>query len=238
MKPAIAMGKYVSGAMLLLSVCLAAAIFLEWEQGSQLAREVTKIARRPASHAPELDILPAFVLPDAESGFPELLSRPMFFASRRPAANPNQGAGAMKKGLFTLVGVVITPTQHAALLRDVATGKTERLELGGLTKGMTLDTVEANRIVLRQGGESEDLTLKVQVGMQQPSASPGGPTPGPGGPSPMQTPSGGPQPMPQPTPPPPGMSPETRALSVENVKHINAERAKRGIPPIDFPTAR
>lgn len=78
----------------------------------------------------------------------------------------------MKKGQFVLVGVLITPVQKSALLRDIQTKKTETVAQAGLIRGLTLGEVEPTRVVLRQGVDSEELTLNVQIGTNRPITAP------------------------------------------------------------------
>ena len=75
----------------------------------------------------------------------------------------------MKYWFGMLVGVLITPQHRSALLRDVQTNKTETVALVGVVRGITLGEVESNRVVLRQGAESEELVLNVQTGPKQPA---------------------------------------------------------------------
>jgi hypothetical protein len=77
----------------------------------------------------------------------------------------------MVRGQFILVGVLITPRQRSALLRDAKTNKTETVALGGVVRGMTLGEAESSRVFLHQGAETEELTLNVQTGPKPPSAA-------------------------------------------------------------------
>jgi hypothetical protein len=153
---------------IVLAVCvlvLAGLLFWEWEQGKLLERELLKMRKIPVTEVPAQKVLPEPQLPDAVTGFPELVSRNLFAANRRSVAPAAKGGvSAMKKGQFALVGVLITPKQRSALLRDVQTNKTEVVALVGVIRGLTLGDVEPSRVVLRQGAESEELTLNVQTG--------------------------------------------------------------------------
>lgn len=150
-------------------VAAAGVLFVEWQQGLQLQQELIKMRNIPVTPVPPQRILPEFSLPNAEAGFPEFLSRSLFAVSRRSSASAGKGASSMKKGQFALVGVLITPQKRAALLRDVQTNKTETVALVGVVRGITLGEVESNRVVLRQGAESEELVLNVQAGPKQPA---------------------------------------------------------------------
>ncbi len=165
MKAAMGREKYFLLAMVGLSLLLAGVLLWEWERGMDLQRELLKLRKMPVTAVPPQKILPEFSLPDLETGFPELLARPVFSISRRVFVPPAQAdAGAMKKGQFVLVGVLISPRQRSALLRDVTTGKTETVAQVGVVRGMTLGQVLPNRVVLRQGEESEELPLNVLTG--------------------------------------------------------------------------
>lgn len=168
MKAVFGSEKYLTLAMVVAAAALGAALLWEWEQGLGLEQALAKMRKVPVTAVPAQKILPEFTLPDAKTGFPELLSRPMFSISRRSSATGGP-AGAMKKGQFVLVGVIITPQQRSALLRDVATNKTETVALVGVLRGLTLGDVQADRVVLRQGAESEELLLNVQLGPKLPA---------------------------------------------------------------------
>lgn len=156
---------WLSAALSTIALVLCGVLYWEWEGGRQLEQELTQLRRVPVTPVSVQAVLPEFVLPDAESGFPEMISRSLFTVSRRSSgASVKGGRGAMKKGQFALVGVLVTPSQRSALLRDVQTNKTETIAAGGLVRGMTLGEVDSGRVVLRQGAESEELVLNVQTG--------------------------------------------------------------------------
>ncbi|MEO7952809.1 MAG: hypothetical protein ABIR35_01775 [Polaromonas sp.] len=170
MKAVIGRERYLALALGAISLILLSVLLWEWEQGKNLERDLLKMRKLPATAVPAQKILPEFSLPDKETGFPELLSRPVFSVSRRPSGLANKDAGAMKKGQFALVGVLISPGQRSALLRDVATSKTETVPLIGVVRGLTLGDVQSDRVVLRQGAESEELMLNVLTGPKLPVA--------------------------------------------------------------------
>lgn len=165
MKAAMGRETYLSLALAAIAVLLVGVLAWEWGQGMQLKRELLKLQTIPAVPAKPLNVLPEFVLPAEETGFPELVSRSLFSLSRRSsAAAVKGGVAAMKKGQFVLVGVLITPQRSSAQLRDVQTSKAETVALNGVVRGMTLGEVGPSRVVLRQGTESEELILNVQTG--------------------------------------------------------------------------
>ncbi len=142
-------------------------LYWEWTQGVQLEQELIKLRKIPVASVQVKTVLPEFALPAADTGFPEMIARSLFSVSRRGSASANQsGHGAMKKGQFILAGVLVTPTQKSALLRDVKTNKTETVALKGVVRGLTLGEVGPSRVVLHQGTESEELVLNVQTGQR------------------------------------------------------------------------
>lgn len=171
MKAPLAREKYLALTLAAASLLLLGVLAWEWEQGKNLERELLTLQKLPVTAVPPQKILPEFNLPDKEAGFPELLSRPIFSLSRRASGTGTQEAGSMKKGQFVLVGVLITPHQRSALLRDVLSNKTETVALVGVVRGLTLGDVQADRVTLRQGVESEELMLNVQTGQKLPAAA-------------------------------------------------------------------
>lgn len=169
MKAAMGSKNFVTVALSVMVVLLMGLLYWEWSQGVRLERDLVKMRKIPVTPVQTKAILTEFVLPEAETGFPELISRSLFTASRRATASSvKRGIVAMKKGQFVLVGVLITPVQKSALLRDVQTKKTETVAQAGLIRGLTLGEVEPTRVVLRQGAESEELNLDVQIGSSRP----------------------------------------------------------------------
>lgn len=171
MKAPMARDKYLALALAAVTLLLLGVLAWEWEQGKNLERELLTLRKLPVTAVPPQKILPEFSLPDQEAGFPELLSRPIFSLSRRASGSASKDAGSMKKGQFVLVGVLITPGQRSALLRDVVSNKTETVPLVGVVRGLTLGDVQADRVILRQGSESEELMLNVQTGPKPPAAA-------------------------------------------------------------------
>lgn len=160
--------KYFLLAMAILSVLLAGVLLWEWQQGMVLKSELLKLRKIPVTALPPQKILPEYSLANLETGFPELLKRPVFSVSRRAfVAAAQADAGAMKKGQFVLVGVMISPRQRSALLRDVATGKTQSVAQVGVVRGMTVSQVLPGRVMLLQGDETEELLLNVQTGAKR-----------------------------------------------------------------------
>ncbi len=169
MKATVGREKLIAVVLTLAALLIAGVLFWEWNQAVRLKSELLKMRSIPVVAAKPLNILPEFVLPAEEAGFPELVSRSLFSVNRRSSAVANKGgASAMKKGQFVLVGVLITPRVSSAQLRDVQTNKAETVALNGVIRGMTVGEVGPSRVLLRQGTESEELTLNVQTGPKGP----------------------------------------------------------------------
>ncbi len=180
MKAAWGREKYLTVALASAAAVLAGVLLWEWQQGLGLERDLRKLGNIPITKVPPQNILPEFTLPSVDTGFPELVSRSLFSLNRRSSAIAAKGGvSAMKKGQFVLVGVLVTPQQKSALLRDVQTNKTETVAFKAVVRGMTLNEVESSRVVLQQGADSEELILNVQTGPKPPV---GARPPTPGGP--------------------------------------------------------
>lgn len=84
----------------------------------------------------------------------------------------------MRKGQFILDGIIITKDKNIALLREVATHKMVRVELGQEINGMQIEKLEPDKITFKQGDEHEELVLKIKTVSRSTgkSGSPGVPT--------------------------------------------------------------
>lgn len=153
--------KIITVLAVVLSLVLAGVIAYEWQWGERFGQEITKM-RKPDAKAVFAAPLPEFILPPRETAYNETLTRPLFIPTRRGSPASHAGRQQMKKGQFVLSGVIIVPGQRLALLRDVTTGKSERVEQGHEIRGMLAERVDAGAIVLKQGSETEELVLMVQ----------------------------------------------------------------------------
>ena len=161
MNPTPGSEKTITVVALALSLALAGVLAYEWQWGQRFRQDLGKIRGLDAKPA-SVTLLPEFVLPPKETAYGETLTRPIFIPSRRGSPGGNAGRQQMKKGQFALSGVIIVPGQRLALLRDVNTGKSERVEQGQEIRGMLAERVDAGLVVLKQGNETEELLLMVQ----------------------------------------------------------------------------
>lgn len=178
-----------------------------------LAFEIADASRSriPTGPARKVAAAPAKLLPPVtqappEQAYPETVERPLFTPTRRPAP-PQAVAGAptFQRGQFQLLGVIIAGNTKTAMLREKASGKIHRLEVGREVNGIRVATIDRDTVTLAQGGESEVVPMQVQkagAAPQQHAAGPFGAPPG-------QVPPGH-QAVPQPVPPPAQAPPPPR----------------------------
>lgn len=213
-----------------LALVLIAVLVWEGNQGLRLERELLKMRSIPVVAAPLLKILPEFTLPEEEAGFPDLVSRSLFSINRRSSAVATKGGVAvMKKGQFVLVGVLITPQQSSAQLRDVQTNKAETVALNGVVRNMTIGEVGPSRVVLRQGSESEELILNVQTGPKVGDVARAPPAPVPAG-APVAPASAPPAPPPSPA----ASGPARAASGITPPASVPSAPPSTPKPPVDL----
>jgi len=126
-----------------------------------------------STKAPTLDtkVLPQFALAPLSptgSGYRETVERPLFIPTRRPAPAGNSAQVAMKKGQFRLAGTTVSEQISVAYLFETGTNKTYRVNKGADINGMTVESVFANRVVLKQGDETEELSLRTSSSPRPP----------------------------------------------------------------------
>ena len=112
--------------------------------------------------------------------YSEVAARPLFIAERRPEPPPppdevpppaKPPPGPEQK--FLLFGVMIAPGMQAALLRlEQPNAKTARIRLGEVIGDWRLDAVFPDRVVLRKGEVTLDLSLTRPRKPAKPRAKP------------------------------------------------------------------
>ena len=132
---------------------------------AQFATEQQIAARAPQ---PEYGSGGASARPDAGRNSlsplgPEAPSIPVTAANDEPA---------MQKHQFALLGTTLTGDRRMALLRQIASGESRVVDEGGQAGGMTVAVVQADRVLLRSGGYTEELLLQEDSVAQAPLASP------------------------------------------------------------------
>ena len=94
---------------------------------------------------------------------PEAPSIPVTAANDEPA---------MQKHQFALLGTTLTGDRRMALLRQIASGESRVVDEGGQVGGMTVAVVQADRVLLRSGGYTEELQLQMDSAAQAPLVAP------------------------------------------------------------------
>ena len=114
--------------------------------------------------------------------------RPLFSASRRPAAPPVQTAQPVREAApvvgpappegpsLTLIGTIVSQETGIALLRDGESQSVTRLRKGEATSGWLLQSVKSRSIVVEKGERSVTLALPEPLDA---SARPPAPNPPP-----------------------------------------------------------
>lgn len=140
------------GTMLLLLLCcgLSGAIYVGLTEPTTPAG----IAAPPPPHSPLLiDRGPGFSMPPL-SAYADVVARPLFSSTRRPAA---QAALDDKAADFTLVGTVISPRERHALLSHGVPAEVERVVEGQSIDGWIVTSIEPGRVMLAQGGKQAEV---------------------------------------------------------------------------------
>lgn len=83
------------------------------------------------------------------ASFNEILARPLFTVSRRPAARSAKGPAAPLKG--RLAGIIVGPEEREALFVEAGESKPSPLHEGEEIEGWTIEKIELDRVTLRSG---------------------------------------------------------------------------------------
>ena len=141
-----------------LMALLAGAAIAPWLYGTAGADPQTPPDHR-AAPAP-LD----FNDPGPLESYVAILERPVFLASRRPAAphkNPRGQPGeVLLLDRYPVVGVVVAGDTRMVLIRQEPDGSIRRIALGAVLDGWTLSGVTRERLVLEMAGNRKEVLLK------------------------------------------------------------------------------
>jgi hypothetical protein len=108
-----------------------------------------------------------FELPALDQVYTASRDRPIHVPGRRPplvAVNKPVGTvnrSTMTKGVYTLVGVILTGEKNTALLKHNQTNVVVRVVEGQAVGGMQLEKLEARKVILKKGSEREELWLRL-----------------------------------------------------------------------------
>ena len=152
----------------------AGVIGVETDWGRAWTGGAAKAAAKPSAPL-DTNLLPPFTLArlsPAGSGYRETIERPLFVPTRRPAPAGSGAQMAMKKGQFKLAGTTVSENISVAYLFETGTSKTYRVNRGTDINGMTVESVDATRVVLKQGDDTEELTLRTSTSPHAPPLPP------------------------------------------------------------------
>ena len=146
-------------ALALLAAALVAVIAVELGVGGLSAAVPGQPSKR--ANAGEAKLLPPIVAAAPEQAYPEMVARPLFTPTRRPAPEAVVQS-AVVRGQFILLGVIVAGDTRIAMLREKASGRLHRVERGKEVNGMKVTEIEREKVTLGQGDDKEVLTLQVQ----------------------------------------------------------------------------
>lgn len=103
---------------------------------------------------------PLFELPPIES-FSETVERPLFLPDRRPPAieETQEGADDVESGLFTLVGIIVSPTQRIALVKVRGSQTVLQLSEGQQANGWTVLQIRPEEVIFESNDKTETIEL-------------------------------------------------------------------------------
>ena len=164
----------------------------DWGDGVSLPVPVAPpTAPQPVSVA----LMPEYRIDGGAAARRETIERVLFNPTRRPAPPATQAAGesaVLQKGKYVLTGTTVSGGVAMAMLREVAGGKSHTVRKGEKIDGALVAEVTPDGVKLTQGGNTEELHLKVALGPTTtiqaaapgtPGATPNGVAPIPGMPA-------------------------------------------------------
>jgi hypothetical protein len=135
-------------------------------------------------------LMPEYAIAGGVAARTETVSRTLFNPTRRQAPQAGDPSKQrMQRGQFALTGTTVIEGKSTAFLREIAGGKSRRVQQGEVINGLTVAEVKNDRVKLALGDETEELVLRVAtnprptaqsalpgahppVGMAQPTAQP------------------------------------------------------------------
>ena len=163
------------------AIALVAVIGWETNWGESLYTP-PEVSPAPPARALSPSLLPEYKATVEPEAYAEVVDRPLFSPSRRPAPPPpipEPPKPVMQTGQYTLTGTVQVGDKLYAFLRGTRDGKGIRAAQGDLLAGgITLAKVEPGRIVLSQYDSQEEVRLNVSKSTRTTPAAPPPPQPG------------------------------------------------------------
>ncbi|HEX3633179.1 MAG TPA: hypothetical protein VHZ01_11775 [Casimicrobiaceae bacterium] len=148
------------------ALALVALVGIQTDWGGQMHRlQAAPQAIEPKPVVPAL--LPEYQVQGGVASLNETVDRTLFNPTRRPAppaAANAEGEKKVQSGQFVLTGTTLAGDRSIAFLKEVAGGKARTVRKGDKINGMLVAEVLPDRVRFTQGGESEELMLKVSPG--------------------------------------------------------------------------
>ena len=171
------------------AVALAAVIAWETNWGQALNRPL-EILPAPEARPIAPALLPEYKPTAGPEAYAEVIDRPLFSPTRRPAPPPppppppEPPKQVMQTGQYQLTGTIQVGDKVYAFLKETKGGKGVRAAQGDvLSGGIRLSKVERDRILLTQYDSEEEVKLQVSKSTRTtpvpppPPATPGAPAP-------------------------------------------------------------
>jgi hypothetical protein len=149
--------------LLSVSVLLALALSLEWLYFQDAGQDLRQRLATPAQAKPPAPLESGgdFELPAVQQ-YGETVARPLFMENRRPSETGDEKteeAGEEKTPLtLKLMGIALGPKEKFGLFLD-AKGKYKSVAKNGKIDGWKLAEIEADKVIMEQGGERQPLPL-------------------------------------------------------------------------------
>ena len=148
------------------ALALVALVGIETGWGDQLhTLPAAPQAIEPKPVVPTL--LPEYQVEGGVASLNETVDRTLFNPTRRPAppaTASGEGEKKVQSGQFVLTGTTLAGDRSIAFLKEVAGGKARTVRKGDKINGMLVAEVLPDRVRFTQGGETEELVLKVSPG--------------------------------------------------------------------------
>jgi len=141
----------------MLCLVLAGVVTTEWLNW----QDRTILPAPPPANAPAPSATVNFTMPTLTT-YSEVLSRPLFSPNRRPS---EEEPVVMVPMSMTLVAILISPRGPHALVRHGTPPQIDRVVEGQTIDGWTAEAIKFDRVILRRGGEVQEL---VPVTAEQP----------------------------------------------------------------------
>jgi type II secretory pathway component PulC len=138
-------------------------ILQELNAGPQPRSEQPQTQARAPATTPA-PYIPQYEMPPAQR-FTEIIERPIFSPSRRPAPDAPVSIETVASQLeLTLIGVIISDDQQIAIVSPKNGTDFVRLGAGDSYRGWTVAAIEADRVTFRR----DDVEEKVQLTYERP----------------------------------------------------------------------